>query len=313
MNTISIMLTIAEIKNQIFTGDCRKILADFEAETIASCITDPPYNYEFIGHKWETKEIERRIERVQSSKTLVKNIPYGSGLSGGVRNKSWYKKNAENVQNYQEWCFSWAEQIFRVCKPGALVAIFNSTRTFAHIQIAFEKAGFYSRDCIVYRRQSGIPKGNNIHLEMEKKGYNNSGNWEGWNSCLRNEWEAIYIGQKPLINNYLTTLESFNVGLFYTKNGNGTFQSNIIEGIHREKTDDYNIHCTIKPLKLMEKLVKMLVPPLDDNIVLDPFAGSGTTLLAASNLKINYVGIEIEKSYTNIIKKRLKEKPMELF
>jgi site-specific DNA-methyltransferase (adenine-specific) len=98
------------------------------------------------------------------------------------------------------------------------------------------------------------------------------------------------------------------VGLFYTKNGDGTFQSNIIENIPREKSDDYNIHCTIKPLKLMEKLVRTLVPPMENNIVLDPFAGSGTTLLAALNLNIAYVGIEIESSYIDIIRKRLEEK-----
>jgi hypothetical protein len=63
------------------------------SSSIATCITDPPYNYEFIGKDWDTAEIARRLERIRAdgnSKTLVKNIPYGSGLAGGVRNDRWY-------------------------------------------------------------------------------------------------------------------------------------------------------------------------------------------------------------------------------
>ena len=67
-------------------------------QSIAGCITDPPYNYEFIGRNWNKEEIDRRKDRVKdSSSTLVKNIPYGSGLAGGVRNAAWYKKNRDNI------------------------------------------------------------------------------------------------------------------------------------------------------------------------------------------------------------------------
>ncbi len=300
-------------KNKVYNGDCREILKSFDNNSIAACITDPPYNYEFIGKNWDQNEITRRTERIKDTKTLVKNIPYGSGLAGGIRNKTWYEKNAKNIIDYQNWVYEWASEVYRVCKPGALVAIFNSTRTIAHIQIAFEKAGFYSRDCLVYRRHSGIPKGNNIEADMKKKAEPNYENWKGWHSCLRNEWEAIYVGQKPLTNNYYTTIKQYNVGAFYTSNEDGSFQSNILEGFQREKHDDFNIHCTVKPLRLMEKLVKMMVPQIKGNIVLDPFAGSGTTLVAAKKLGVDYIGIEIESSYIEIINKRLEERPKDLY
>ncbi|MGK7883006.1 MAG: site-specific DNA-methyltransferase, partial [Crocosphaera sp.] len=275
---------------------------------VSACITDPPYNYEFIGHKWDNSEIQRRMERVnnKNSKTLVKNIPYGSGLAGGVRNKKWYQRNRENILDYEHWCFQWGEQLFRICKPGATILVFNSTRTVAHVQVALENAGFYARDIMVYRRSSGIPKGINIKKKLEQKGYNNAEQWEGWYSCLRNEWEAICILQKPLQNNYTETVLNYGTGLFFTKNEHG-FQSNILENIPRDKHEDFNIHCTIKPLALMEKLVKIFVPSINDSIVIDPFAGSGTTLLAAKKLGINYLGIEIVPKYINIIHQRLDE------
>jgi site-specific DNA-methyltransferase (adenine-specific) len=77
--------------NEVLVGDCREVMKTLPENYISACITDPPYNYEFIGHKWDDSEIQRRIERVngKGNKTLVKNIPYGSGLAGGVRNEKW--------------------------------------------------------------------------------------------------------------------------------------------------------------------------------------------------------------------------------
>lgn len=295
------------VVDQVLVGDCRKVLHGFPSDIVSACITDPPYNYEFIGHKWDAGEIERRLDRIQDSKTLVKNIPYGSGLAGGVRNARWYERVRNNNLEYQQWCLEWATEVYRVCKPGAVVAAFNSTRTMAHLQIALEQAGFYARDCLVYRRSSGIPKGLNIASQMKKRGSPDWKNWEGWHSCLRSEWEAIVVVQKPLVTNYLETLSQYGVGLFRATNEDGSFQSNILEDIPREKNGDYNVHCTVKPLALMEKLINLFVPPSREHIVLDPFAGSGTTLVAAKKLGRSFIGIEIVPEYIDIIKTRLAE------
>ena len=295
--------------NKIFLGDCREVMKNLPDNYISACITDPPYNYEFIGHKWDNSEIERRMERIKdkNNKTLVKNIPYGSGLAGGVRNKKWYERNRENILDYQKWCFEWGKELFRISKPGANILIFNSTRTISHVQIALENAGFYARDIIVYRRASGIPKGINMEKKLTQEGYSEPKKWHGWHSCLRNEWEAICVLQKPLKNNYYETLIEYETGLFYTQTLGGGFQSNILENIPKEKTEDFNIHCTVKPLNLMEKLVEIFVPRTKNSILIDPFAGSGTTLLAAKNYDISYIGIEIVPEYIEIINQRLEQ------
>ena len=292
--------------NKILLGDCIDIMKSIDDNSIATCITDPPYNYEFIGKDWSINEINRRLENVnkKNSNTLVKNIPYGSGLAGGVRNERWYKKNRENILTYRKWVEKWANELFRILKPGGYALIFNSTRTAAHIQVAFEEVGFYARDTIVWRRFSGIPKGLNVERKLEKMGNIESSKWSGWHSALRNEWEAITLVQKPLINNYINTLLQYNVGLLQTKSDliDG-FQSNIIENINRERKDKFNTHSTVKPVKLIEKLILLTTPKIDDNIIIDPFMGS--TALAANNLGINWIGIEINSMYIDIARKRL--------
>jgi hypothetical protein len=64
-----------------------------------------------------------------------------------------------------------------------------------------------------------------------------------------------------------------------------------------------NDHMTVKPIDLMRYLVRLVTPV--DGVVLDPFAGSGTTLLAARMGGFNSIGIEMEPKHVKIIRKRL--------
>jgi len=65
-----------------------------------------------------------------------------------------------------------------------------------------------------------------------------------------------------------------------------------------------NNHPTIKPLKLMEYLIKLVMPP-SNGLLLDPFAGSGTTILAAKRLGFEAIGIEKSEEYCEIAKQRV--------
>lgn len=289
----------------IINGDCRYELKKFNSESVSCVITDPPYNYEFIGRNWDHDEIQRRMNRIQDSSTIVKNIPYGSGLAGGVRNAKWYERNRQNVIQYIQWCEEWTKELFRVCKSGAIVAVFSSTRTLAHIQVALENSGFYARDVLVYRRNTGIPKGLNIQKKLEKLNYPNADQWKGWHTCLRNEWEAIVIVQKPLIENYIKTIELVGLSPFKAILPDGSFQSNILEGFSKDKDENIDEHCTIKPFSLISHLIELFIPHSNDHLVLDPFAGTGTTLFAAIELGHRVCGIEIEERYCAIIKERL--------
>jgi DNA modification methylase len=62
-------------------------------------------------------------------------------------------------------------------------------------------------------------------------------------------------------------------------------------------------HPTQKPIKLMKHLIRLVTD--ENDIVLDPFMGSGTTILAAAELNRNSIGIEIDKTYYDIAVKRL--------
>lgn len=62
-------------------------------------------------------------------------------------------------------------------------------------------------------------------------------------------------------------------------------------------------HPTMKPLKLMEYLINLIMPK--DGILLDPFAGSGTTILAAKKIGVKAIGIDSNTEYCTIANERL--------
>jgi site-specific DNA-methyltransferase (adenine-specific) len=72
----------------------------------------------------------------------------------------------------------------------------------------------------------------------------------------------------------------------------------------RGETKRTNIHPTVKPIKLMRYLVRLITPP--DGVVLDPFTGSGTTGVAALLEGFRFYGTECNADYIEIASERIK-------
>lgn len=64
-----------------------------------------------------------------------------------------------------------------------------------------------------------------------------------------------------------------------------------------------NHHPTVKPIKLMEYLCKLITPP--GGVILDPFMGSGSTGVAAKKAGFGFLGIEMNEEYITIAEKRI--------
>lgn len=117
----------------------------------------------------------------------------------------------------------------------------------------------------------------------------------------------------PLFNNkYLTDKEYC---LYFRKNGycnpKNYYDAKTVyyQQINSKDKNIFN-HPTIKPLNIIETLVKN--SSLENNIVLDPFMGSGTTGVACQNLNRNFIGFEIDEKYFEIAKKRLERNTTQL-
>lgn len=92
----------------------------------------------------------------------------------------------------------------------------------------------------------------------------------------------------------------------YSDSGNASrFFKSIIYQAKASKSDrgQGNTHATVKPTALMEYLIKMVTK--EGQTVLEPFMGSGTTGVACKNINRNFIGIELEKDYFEIAKRRI--------
>ena len=79
----------------------------------------------------------------------------------------------------------------------------------------------------------------------------------------------------------------------------------------KKEKGSFNKHPTVKPLTLMKYLIRLITPP--DRTVLDLFAGSGTTLVAAIDEGFDYIGIEQDKESVVTARKRILNAEPQLF
>jgi len=124
--------------------------------------------------------------------------------------------------------------------------------------------------------------------------------------------------QRLLIWNKKCGVGSINNGIWYStepiavfiknkeieKRGDKDFSLSIFNKSKRDGNYQFD-HPTIKPYQLMEWLIKHYTK--EDDLILDPFAGSGSTCVAAQNLHRNFIGIELEEKYCEIARDRLRQ------
>lgn len=144
-----------------------------------------------------------------------------------------------------------------------------------------------------------------------RKDIENAETWKSWRVAnLRPLFEPILWFQKPyktggtIADNVLengvgawneAALRNYTIGEFSDKS------SNIIRVAITSQ--DHGKHVAQKPLALMELLVSMVTT--EGQIVLDPFAGSGTTCVAAHHLNRHFIGIELNEKYCEIARNRV--------
>mgnify|MGYP000913801610 CR=1 FL=1 len=108
-------------------------------------------------------------------------------------------------------------------------------------------------------------------------------------------------GNKIMGQSYMSQFEYilfFRKGKFKKINHCGTSDILNIPNKKTKGEDGKNLHDTEKPIDLMKILIEN--SSKEEDIILDPFAGSGSTLIAAKVLNRNYIGYEIDKQYYNI-------------
>lgn len=301
--------------NKIVTGDALKLLNDIEDGSIDLVLTDPPYFLDKLDNEWNQQKVSLRLK----SQLVVKSLPAGM------------KFDREQGKRFYEWYSLVSSQLFRVLKPGGFFFSFSSPRLYHRMASAVDDAGFEVRDMFLWLYTQNQMKAMGLAHFIDKLRVSSAEKdvlkeeLRGWKTPqVKSCFEPIVMAQKPTDGTYLSNIQKHHVGLVNTniRIGDGMFPSNvsITEPIHKvldrafllpkpsqEERGVDNIHETVKPLVLCQYIIA-LTAFAKDAVVLDPFVGSGTTALAADRLGKQFIGLDINKSYVEIARRRLKKK-----
>lgn len=290
-------------KNNVYLEDGIEAIKAIADDSVHLILSDIPYG---IG------AAERDVLHDNTNSAYLGQSP-AQAKAGAVFQKrgkpinGWSQADREIPKQYYQWCSLWASDWLRVLKPGGSAIVFAGRR-FSHRCItALEDAGFNLKDIIAWKRSRAPHRAQRISVVYDRRGDKEAAKtWEGWRvGNLKPTFEPILWLVKPykmggtIADNILQHgVGAYNQSAFlnYTDR-----PENIVSCSFQSKEAGH--HPMQKPILLVQALIELTTT--EKQLVLDPFCGSGSTLVAAQSLNRDFLGFEIESDYVNIAKQRL--------
>lgn len=316
---------------RILTGDCRALLPSLEAESVDSCVTDPPYELGFMGKKWDSSGVAFDVVTWRETLRVLKPGAYLLAF-GGTRTFHRMTCAIEDAGFEIHDCISWLygsgfpkhksklkpawEPVVVARRPGEfatplqldacrIAAGGGSTdeqgRWPANVVVDEEAAAML--DAQAGPRKSGA----NPTRRGSNKFASTYGDFAGQAECVRvrgaevGEASRFFYCAKASRGERERGLEDDARRALNWSSGDqspGTFQS-----AGTDKTSS-NPHPTVKPIALMRWLCR-LVTPLK-GVVLDPFLGSGTTGVATEEEGFSLVACELDPANVELSDRRIR-------
>lgn len=293
--------------NKIYLGDAYKLIKQIPDKSIDLIITDPPYEFDMggnghspIGQRKTASKDE--IYNLDTNRTK-QNIVTGGGCFG-TKQRDYYSEFSETDVSKRR-----QEYLDYVAKHGkdeeSERLIINYKKTKQRSTLRFISEGI-SND--ILKEFVRVMKKGNIYIFCNKnqlRQYFDFFGDLGWNLDLLvwNKTNCI-----PTVNNtYLANLEycvfarESGVPLY----GSYETKSKCYTSSCNKKDKDLYLHPTIKPLPFIKNLI--INSSQENQVVLDPFMGSGTTAVACKELNRQYIGFELNPKFYEIANDRLND------
>ncbi len=291
--------------DRLLRGDSIQVLRTLPSEAFHLILSDIPYG---IGvDDWDVLHSNSNSAYLGSSPAQARAGEIfkkrGKPLNG------WSEADRKIPLQYYDWCSSWAPEWLRVLKPGGSAIVFAGRRLSHRCISALEDAGFTYKDMLGWIRDQAAHRAQRLSVVFDRRGDESSKQeWSGWKiGNLRPIFEPVLWFVKPypigttIADNVLMHgIGAYNEHAFlkYQNSPNNVLQSSMERG-------EGGLHPTQKPLRLMKALIELTTK--EGQMVLDPFCGSGTTLVAAKQNGRHYVGIEQNQRFCEIAYERLSE------
>lgn len=282
------------MNSSLYKGDAIKILDNIQDEQVHAIITDPPYFIDGFENDWDIDNLHKKTAK----SGVVGSLPVGM------------KFDIAQSKHFGDFISIIAPKLFRILKPGGFLLMFSQPRLYHRMTCALEDTGFEIRDMICWKK-NGQAKAFSLDHFVKKLKISDQekqiiiSKLDGRKTPqLRPLFEPLVLAQKPKQGTFLNNWLNYEVGLIdITQSLDGKFPGNVVEvakpsGVERSK------HFTQKPILLIEHLVKIFT--CENQIVIDPFMGTGSHGIATINTNRQFIGIELNEQYFNEAFDRIK-------
>lgn len=267
---------------ELYRGDCRDWLDQREDDSLHAVVTDPPY-----GMLEYTPE---QVDKLRAGRGGVWRIPPSIGGSKRAPLPRFTVLSDSNLRDMSKFFDEWTKKLRRVLVPGSHVFIASSPLLSYVVSQAVVGAGLEKRGELVRLvrtlRGGDRPKG----AESE---------FPEVSAMPRSCWEPWLVFRKPLDGTLAENLRKWGTGGLRRPSLSSPF-CDVIES-SRTPRQERNVapHPSLKPQEFLGALVRAALP-LCTGVILDPFAGSGSTLAACESVGYRAVGVEIDERYAKL-------------
>ena len=257
---------------KLYNDNSLNVLDTFADNSIDAVITDPPYGITHLDKEFDKQTLD--------------NTAKSGGIFAGMTMGGMKFDNNQNKSTC-EFLLPFFQKSLRVLKPGAFCIVFSQGRLVAGVMNALIEAGFEIREQMFWRKPSAKPNQQTPWKKTSKDKDFTDRVIFGPGKVI----ESFIIAQKPIEGSYSTNYLKYHTGLVNKELATTTvFEENTATIKEKEGLT----HPTIKPIKLMERIVEVFTE--EGQTVLDIFNGSGSTGIAALNKNRN------TKMYANFSK-----------
>jgi site-specific DNA-methyltransferase (adenine-specific) len=266
-------------KAKLYHTDCFAWLAACEPSSLHAVVTDPPYGL--------VEYTEKEQAKLRNGRGGVWRIPPSFDGHRRAPLPRFTVLDANDLRDLHAFFGRLAAGLVRVLVPGANVVV-ASNPLLSHIVAAamsergLELRGHISRLTMTMR---GGDRPKNAHREFD-----------GVSVMPRSMWEPWVILRKPLDGRVQDNLRKWGTGGFRRLSDDQPF-GDVIRSRPTPKAErSMAPHPSLKPQNFLRQVVRAALP-LGTGVVLDPFAGSGSTLAAANAVGYQSIGLEQDPAY----------------
>jgi DNA modification methylase len=281
--------TVQVGRAELVGADCLDWLAARPPNSIHAVVTDPPYGL----HEYTVEQ----QAKLRAGKGGVWRIP--PSFDGHTRAPlpRFTTLTTAQLEELDRFFYDWTRALLPALVPGANVVVASNPLLSHIVAASLARAGLERRGEIIrlVMTMRGGDRPKDAHEEFR-----------GVSVMPRSMWEPWLLFRKPIVGRVQDNLRRWKTGGFRRPSDERPFGDVIRSAPTQKRERAVAPHPSLKPQAFMREVVRAVLP-LGKGIVLDPFAGAGSTLAAAEAVGYESIGIEHDPRYLSLAQSAIPE------